>query len=164
MKGSKPLFSTGKDNWQTPKALFEEYDLLYHFTVDAAADETNHLLPKWWGPNSPVGVLDSLQHNWIGEVCWLNPPYSMVGEFIEKAAMELFLHDVTTVCLVPSRTDTKWWHNCVWDKDKWRWRNGVWGNFLKGRVKFVDPTGRLGKHSAPFPSVVLVFSPSYVSP
>jgi hypothetical protein len=47
------------------------------------------------------------------------------------------------VCLVPARTDTKWWHDYA-SKGEIR--------FLKGHVKFGD-----AKANAPFPSAVVVF-------
>lgn len=157
MKGSKTLFSHKKDSWRTPKKLFEELNEEFHFTVDAAADGENHLCPTWWGPSSPVNVHDSLQHNWKGEVCWLNPPYSMCAEFVEKAATEALLHDTVTVTLVPSRTDTKWWHNFVWDNKQNKFYPFVEVRFLKGRVRFEDENGA-ATNSAPFPSVILIFS------
>ncbi len=47
------------------------------------------------------------------------------------------------MCLLPARTDTKWWHEyCM--KGEIR--------LVKGRLKFGD-----GKNSAPFPSAVVIF-------
>ena len=49
--------------------------------------------------------------------------------------------------LVPSRTDTTWWHELVMPR-----ASAV--RFVRGRLKFLGPTV---KASAPFPSAVLVF-------
>jgi hypothetical protein len=50
----------------------------------------------------------------------------------------------TVVMLVPSRTDTKWWHDyCM---------KASVITFLKGRLKFGG-----SKNSAPFPSAVVIF-------
>ena len=49
------------------------------------------------------------------------------------------------MCLVPSRTDTEWWH-------RYAMKGEV--RFVRGRLKFGD-----AKHSAPFPSAVVVFRP-----
>ena len=46
--------------------------------------------------------------------------------------------------LVPSRTDTRWFHNWVYGKAELR--------FVKGRLHFND-----SKDSAPFPSLVAVY-------
>jgi hypothetical protein len=56
-------------------------------------------------------------------------------------------HGATTVCLLPSRTDTRWWHEIILPHAEVR--------FLKGRLKF----GGVG-NSAPFPSVIAIFKPS----
>jgi len=47
------------------------------------------------------------------------------------------------VCLIPSRTDTWWWHNYVMKADEIR--------FVKGRLHFND------RGPAPFPSAVVIF-------
>lgn len=69
-------------NWRTPPALFQALHSIFRFEVDAAADETNHLLPAYWsahpnprfsGPGGPV---------WVGKRVWCNPPWSMTDEFI----------------------------------------------------------------------------------
>ena len=60
----------------------------------------------------------------------------------------------TVVCLVPSRTDTRWWHQHVWDGEKHQPRSGVEIRFIKGRLKFGG-----SESGAPFPSVVIVFRP-----
>ncbi len=48
--------------------------------------------------------------------------------------------------LIPARTDTKWFHEYIYDKPNVEIR------FLKGRLKFVG-----AEHSAPFPSMVVIF-------
>lgn len=50
----------------------------------------------------------------------------------------------TVVMFIPSRTDTRWWHNWVMKAKE------IW--FVRGRLKFDDQEG-----SAPFPSAVVVF-------
>jgi site-specific DNA-methyltransferase (adenine-specific) len=72
----------------------------------------------------------------------MNPPYGReIGVWMKKAKNS----NTTVVCLVPARTDTKWW-----------WDNVVDGKaevrFIKGRLKFGGQ-----KNSAPFPSAVVIF-------
>lgn len=55
------LTSSATDNWETPQWLFDKYDAVYHFTLDAASSDenakvANHytardngLLQKWGG-------------------------------------------------------------------------------------------------------------------
>jgi hypothetical protein len=51
----------------------------------------------------------------------------------------------TVVCLVPARTDTRWW-----------WESCRFGEiiFIRGRVRFDGEKG-----GAPFPSAVVIFGP-----
>ena len=60
-----------------------------------------------------------------------------------KKAYEESKRGCTVVCLVPSRTDTAWWHN-------YAMKGQV--IFLRGRLKFGD-----AKNSAPFPSAIVIF-------
>jgi site-specific DNA-methyltransferase (adenine-specific) len=85
--------------------------------------------------------------DWAPNVCWMNPPYGRtIGLWVKKAWDEAS-RGATVVCLLPSRTDTKWFHDyCM--------RGDV--TFLRGRLKFGD-----AKNSAPFPSVIVRFSPDH---
>jgi site-specific DNA-methyltransferase (adenine-specific) len=47
--------------------------------------------------------------------------------------------------LLPSRTDTRWWHEYIIEKK-------AKVVFIKGRLKFGD-----SKNSAPFPSAIAIF-------
>ena len=76
----------------------------------------------------------------------MNPPYGQIKHWIQKA-YESSLMGATVVCLIPSRTDTRYWHDYIMDKAEVR--------YIKGRLKFGD-----AKNSAPFPSAVVVFRPT----
>jgi hypothetical protein len=107
----------------------------------------------WYEEFHREAAEDSRKEGVPPPICWLNPPYSKCREFIAKAAAEA-RKGCTVVCLVPSRTDTRWWHEHVWDAEKHQPRPGVEVRFIKGRLKFGGST-----NSAPFPSVVIVFRP-----
>lgn len=162
MRGSSVLFSTGKNNWQTPPALFKALHDEFHFTVDGAADDLNHLLPRWFGPGSEEGE-DALTVNWTGGRLFVNPPYTNVKEFVNKGYRQR--ECALSVFLIPARTDTRYWHECIWDQTKHDWRDGVKGRFIKGRVKFINPDSALlrgtkmngSNNSAPFPSAIIIF-------
>jgi phage N-6-adenine-methyltransferase len=150
-KDLKALFSHAKDNWRTPIGLYQQLKAEFDFVCDAAADESNHLCDAWYGPGSIIGECAIGVEKWA-PCCWLNPPYSQVKHFIQKAADQRLL-GVTTVPLIPSRTDTKWWHSYIWDAELNQCRPGISIRFIKGRLKFSGST-----NSAPFPSVIVVFS------
>jgi len=90
------------------------------------------------------GFIKSLMTDKIS--LWLNPPYGRsVVKWMQKAYEES-LQGCMVVCLVPSRTDTKWWHEYA--------SNG-YRIYIKGRLKFGGMS-----NSAPFPSVLVVFGGS----
>ena len=143
------MFSSKSDDWATPQPFFDELDREFGFGLDAAATSENTKCSKF--------LSDALEFNWaecsFGQPIWLNCPYSRCREFIAKAAQEA-RSGATVVALVPSRTDTRWWHDEVYDANKRQYRPGVEVRFVKGRLKFGGST-----NSAPFPSVVIIFRP-----
>jgi len=87
-----------------------------------------------------------------GQVVFCNPPYgkrtkehSGQEDWIEKCCEESRKNHITTVMLIPARTDTKAQHRFIFP-------NAKYICFVKGRLKFGD------KDAAPFPSEVVVFT------
>ena len=128
------------DEWATPRDRFEEWNAEFGpFTLDAAATADNALCRRFYTAED-----DALTKPWRGRV-WCNPPYSRVGEFVAKASEEVEAGRADIVgLLVPSRTDTRWWHDYVEGKAEVR--------FLRGRLKFSG-----SNNSAPFPSALVIF-------
>lgn len=83
-----------------------------------------------------------MMREWLSP-CFVNPPYSEIGPWMEKAVLEHTAGKIV-VMLVPSRTDTRWWHNHAMLASEIR--------FVKGRLKFGG-----AKHNAPFPSAIVIF-------
>ena len=132
------LFTSNTDMWATPLDFFIKLNEEFNFETDVCAIESNAKCKKYFTPE-----MNGLKQEWNG-VCWMNPPYGRgIGEWIKKA-YESSLNGATVVCLIPSRTDTRWWHDyCM--KGEIR--------LVKGRLKFGD-----SKNSAPFPSAIVIFS------
>ncbi len=149
------MFSKASDEWSTPQAFYDALHAEFDFVLDVAASSENKKCSLFFGPGSPFE--DALVKDWTwlasGGACWMNPPYSKCRAFIAKAAAEA-QKGCTVVCLVPSRTDTRWFHDHVWDRERNTTRPGVEFRFVKGRLTFGGaPAG------APFPSVVIIFRP-----
>lgn len=150
------MFSKASDEWSTPDETFIALDAEFGFSLDAAATAENTKCQYWLGPPKSDALLVDwrVAHDiWVDGTgaIWLNPPYSKCREFIAKAALEAS-KGCTVVCLVPSRTDTRWWHEHVWDQWRHATRPGVELRFIQGRLKFGGAAA-----GAPFPSVVIVF-------
>jgi phage N-6-adenine-methyltransferase len=133
-------FLNKSDRWATPREFFERLDEEFEFTTDVCAEAENRKCEKYYSP-----IDDGLAQKWAG-VCWCNPPYSDCASWVRKA-FEASLSGVIVVCLIPARTDTRYWHDYVMRADEVR--------LLKGRLRFVGGTA-----SAPFPSAVVIFRPT----
>ena len=133
-------FSSATDQWATPQDTFDKLNKIFNFETDVCADQHNTKCENFY-TESDNGLLQE----WRG-VCWMNPPYGRgIGDWLKKAYDSCKENNATVVCLIPARTDTRWWHDyCV--------RGEVF--LLKGRLKFGD-----AKNCAPFPSAVVVFRP-----
>jgi phage N-6-adenine-methyltransferase len=131
-------FSSKTDLWSTPQDFFDKYNKIYNFTLDVCATKDNAKCNNYFTKEE-----NGLEQKWSGN-CWMNPPYGKEISLWMKKAYESSLQGATVVCLVPSRTDTKWWHNYA-IKGKIE--------FIKGRLKFGN-----SKNSAPFPSAVIIFN------
>jgi phage N-6-adenine-methyltransferase len=138
-KLNRGMFSSASNEWETPQNFFDAIDAVFHFTLDVCATHDNAKCERYYTKTE-----DGLSQNWRG-VCWMNPPYGRAISLWVKKAYESSLTDGTVVvCLLPARTDTRWWHNYVLSRAARIW-------FIRGRLRFS------GKGSAPFPSALAVF-------
>ena len=128
-----------KDNWVTPKDLYDKLDRVFHFNFDPC-------------PLNPT--FDGLTVDWKGNV-FCNPPYSEVEKWIEKGYNEILKGNVDTlVFLVYAKTDTRWFHKFIWNNPRIHWEI----DFIKGRVRFGSEKRNDGKgFPAPFPSMLLIY-------
>ena len=149
--------STGMEDWATPQDFFDKCNAEFGFTLDACATNENAKCLDYFTKEE-----DGLKQSWAGHRVWMNPPYGKdIPKWMAKAYHESQNGAEIVVCLVPARTDTKWWHDFAEKGEK---------RFVKGRLKFLSVDGPLrratksvteGRHAqnlgAPFPSVVVVF-------
>src|SRR4051812_22819928 len=136
-------FSSAFMAWRTPRGVFDELHDEFDFTVDGCSTDENALLDSHWTERD-----EPLLRSWAGERVFINPPYGrQIARWMEKAWTEQNEAQVI-VALVPSRTDTGWWHDYVLGAAEIR--------FGKGRLTFVGDS----KNPAPFPSAVVVWTPT----
>jgi phage N-6-adenine-methyltransferase len=132
-------FSSASCEWSTPPDLFAKLHQEFGFTLDACATAENAKCARYFTRKD-----DGLAQRWTGRV-WMNPPYGRsIGLWIRKAWESVRTGDAeVVVCLVPSRSDTGWWHDFA----------------LRGEVRPLRGRLRFGgaESSAPFPSALIVF-------
>ena len=137
--------------WSTPYKLFDQIDEEFCFELDAAATALNTLCLDF------LELLDedSMETEWLRsemdrKTVWLNPPWGRgIGKWVERAFTQSQKHGLTTVCLLPANTDTKWWRDWVWKASEVR--------FVTSRLHFVCEDGRTGP--CPTGACVVVFCP-----
>ena len=142
-KSYAACLSSRDQTWQTPTDLLAAI-------LQAAGREKFDLDPCSPRDDGPVPAAlrwterhDGLSHPWCGMI-FVNPPYSRaLPKWVAKCAQEA-AGGAVVVGLVPSRTDTRWWHDHV------AGRADV--VMIKGRLKFGN-----GKMFAPFPSAIVVW-------
>jgi phage N-6-adenine-methyltransferase len=142
---NKVHFSSENREWETPDSVFRPLQKEFNITLDTCASAENAKTKVFI-----TRQMNGLKVEWgsmlkAGESCWMNPPY---GRSIEQWAQKAYnesLKGVTTVALLPARTDTNWFHKHIHDR-------GFEIRFLRGRIKFVDADS-----SAPFPSMIVIF-------
>lgn len=120
---AKPDWWTS-DHWATPPTLVHELAIQYGpFDLDPCCHAETAKAPKFYTPAE-----DGLSSPWHGKV-FMNPPYSDVSPWLEKAIAETRAGRVEiVVALLPACTDTAWFHTLVQGHAEVR--------FLRGRVRF----------------------------
>lgn len=133
------LFSSEAMDWETPQDFFNALDARFSFTLDVCALPENAKCSRYFTPE-----VDGLSVPWIGERCFMNPPYGReIGAWVAKARREAE-RGALVVGLLPARTDTKWWQENVQGHADVR--------FVSGRLKFGG-----AKAGAPFPSAIALW-------
>lgn len=135
--GANVHFQSSRHDWSTPQDLFDKLHAEFGFELDVCASVHNAKCERFF-----TLADDGLSQRWEG-VCWMNPPYgNEIGKWMRKA-WRSSQEGATVVCLVPARTDTKWWHEYA----------------VQGEIRYLQGRLRFGgaENSAPFPSAVVIF-------
>lgn len=121
------LYTSASEHWATPDDVYGKLNEEFQFTLDPC----------------PLGGSGGLSLDWSGERIYCNPPYGRaITDWLKKAS-----EAALAVFLLPSRTDTRWWHEHALKATEIR--------FIRGRLSFKRPDGMPSR--ATFPSVILVY-------
>ena len=133
--------SSGSDLWMTPPHIIEALTRKYGALFDPC--------PRDWD-----GSFDGLEIDWPhDQVVFVNPPYSNIAEWAEKAWYENFHRGVEVIMLIPARVDTRYFHDYLCNSGRIE--------FFKGRLRFIDPATGLPGNSAPFPAMLCYLTDEY---
>ena len=142
-KINESLYSSKSDEWATPQEVFDELDKEFHFNLDPCATSENHKCETFYTLQD-----NGLERSWGGCRVFCNPPYSKIAKWVEKCYREGTKDNTLVVLLIPSRTDTKYFHDFIYQRAEVR--------FIRGRLKFGESS-----NCAPFPSMVVIFRGAY---
>lgn len=157
------LTSSKSPEWPTPQKFYDALHAEFNFTLDPCCQEDTAKCARFYTPET-----NGLVQDWSKDRVFMNPPYGdpqapcsegctkkrcsergfCHAEYVPgiidwmRKAHEESQKGALVVCLVPSRTDTRWWHAYAAPHEI---------RFVKGRLKFGD-----GRFPAPFPSAVVV--------
>lgn len=124
----KGCFSKNTDDWRTPSSLYKLFiDQGYIDCFPFHAD------------------YDEFERIYDNKLLFVNPPYSKLKLIPDWLKTQLD-HGCYITLLIPSRTDTKYFHQLL-DLHPFI-------QFIPGRLHFND-----SKEAAPFPSLLLTFIP-----
>jgi len=132
-----------KDDWETPDYFYNQLDEIFKFDLDPCANAKNTKCDLYFSKED-----DGLSKHWAGHTVFVNPPFSNIAEWVKKCYEEGQRYGTTVVMIIPSRTDTKYWHDYVMRAKE------IW--FCKGRVNFLRD-GVKPKAGATFPLCVVIF-------
>lgn len=143
----KAIMTSDKQDWETPKDLFDKLNDEFNFDLDAFASDKNAKCKNYFTEQD-----DSFQQDWTKyKSIFINPPYtSKVQDEVLKKINDTISSDWkgVIVLLIPARTDTRRWHDYIFNKaDDIR--------FIRGRLRFeVDG---VPKGTSTFPSAIVVY-------
>ncbi len=138
---SEVMYSSKTEVWSTPIDFFKSLDNVFHFGLDVCANDDNHKCNYYFTPEQ-----DGLKQDWTGHGnVWCNPPYGKTISLWIKKSFDESRKGATVVCLIPARTDTRWFQDYCLNAEV---------HFVRGRLKFGN-----AESCAPFPSAVVCFRP-----
>lgn len=107
------LFTSTREDYETPPDLVARLATVFPFTLDVCACKRNAKAPVWITKEENALRVSSW-HHYIGHhddlMGWLNPPYGYhIRQWTSRAA-ETYRNGGSIIGLLPSRTDTTWMH------------------------------------------------------
>lgn len=136
----KLSFGKKNNDIATPKKFYNELNSEFHFTFDPCKLGQHELIEK--NPDK----YDGLKIEW-GDVNYVNPPYSEIKKWIEKAIQEL-KKGKKSVFLVTCRTSTKYWFDLIVPH--------------ASEIRFIEKGIQFSGYDKPFPMALclIIFDPN----
>lgn len=102
-----------RDDWETPKKLFNYLDGRFDFNIDAAASKENKLCRKFYSQEKSLFNAGKEITKRTNSRIFCNPPYSMAKEFSEFCFLLYKLYQIPSYLLLPVRSDRVWYQQLL---------------------------------------------------
>lgn len=144
-----------KDCYQTPLPIFQYWHQRFNFKLDAAASSSNALCPFFINEEE-----NTLTTHWAaaaglsgecGWYAWMNPPYSNIGPFVNRAA-EMAKEGIGCVMLVMMDQSVGWYKDAIQTCQEVVLVVG-------GRISFINPETKLPAAGNNKGSMFLIWHP-----
>lgn len=170
---SNPNF---RNQTSTPEWVFQAFNAEFDFSLDAAATKESAKCSAYFTPET-----DGLNQDWSKEsknkTVWVNPPYSDIGPWMQKAKEEQ-AKGVTTCLFVPHDNRAQWWpisiaseiRDIVGYYDDRVYLSGKqkgtsYKKWCSGGIRFIDAaTGKEMPNELNKPVCLVVFRPGHTGP
>lgn len=124
---------TRRDDWRTPKDLFDSLNSVFHFAMDLAANASNALCPEYCSNEDgddgffdfTARDFDRLADRW----CWCNPPYGPRCSDLPVWIPAIRERVPKALVLIPAASGNVWWAKHVWPY-------AISVTFIRGRLTF----------------------------
>ena len=145
-----------RDAWATPQFVFDYFNDTYEYNFDGAANHLNNKCENW-SSDYFNHKTNKMEFNRV----WINPPYSNIRPWIERAVSDK-KRGILTTLLVPATPDASWWPSKA---SEYNFIVGSVDNNGKkhsGRIQFINALTGEAINGNPKGSVLLVFNPSVI--
>ena len=109
------------DIHETPDRVFDLIKVYWGYSKDEMSDPC----PVNWKE-------DGLKTGW-NKLNFVNPPYSLLKQFVWKAIFEKRNHNNKSIMLLPAKTDQSWFHDLLimkceiqWIRRRLKFKNNRW--------------------------------------
>ena len=143
-----------RDLWRTPKPIFDYFDKLYNFNLDAYASESDKLCENFIGESDNSHSVDWSDYtNGDSVRAFCNPPYSQpnIRLALEKAKSEAKRGSLSLV-LIPNQPAKYWTESVV------GYARAI--TLTLGRISFIDPSTDLPVDGNPGGSAFILYTPT----
>lgn len=135
-------FKSTNQDWKLPKEIFDKLNEEFHFDRELATSECNSLMGNHFTETD-----DAFKQKWSGKN-YVNPPFKDASKWVKFAYNESQKEGMTCM-VIPSKTNTVWWHEyCMKAKEI---------RFIRGRPLFVREGYEGNHHGLPFPLSIIIF-------